>query len=247
MAYVYQITHKTTKEYYIGYTKHTIGVDYFTSSNHVSFSEETVDDWDIHIIGEYEDSDTAYDVEQRLIEQHIEDPLNINRTYVKEGQRRFRIEGDLVRYHNERRMKDPLWVEGFREATIKGAKKAKAKKSAKQQAKWADPVWAEKMRTALKNQRRNTPGRAAAGRAIAKLWKTPEYYNKVNKEVCCIKCRRVTYSRCLTNHIGSSKCTTEPKVRKKAIQIRLSCIYCRKETVNYILKRHQEGRGCKKV
>jgi len=86
MAYVYRITNKETKEFYIGFNNGnlTIGIDYFTSSDYVTYNKDTVGDWDTEIIWEGEHNE-CYDKEQELIRESFDSPLSLNRYVTKPG------------------------------------------------------------------------------------------------------------------------------------------------------------------
>jgi hypothetical protein len=79
MYTLYRITHKENNEYYIGYTKKEIGVNYFTSSKYCTFSKDTVNDWDIEIVMQDDSRDLVWQAEQNMIREHIEDPLCLNK------------------------------------------------------------------------------------------------------------------------------------------------------------------------
>jgi hypothetical protein len=99
LAYVYRLTHKITKEYYIGYRyaniklklhpEDDLGKIYFTSSTYIS--EENFNDYISEIIHKTSDPDQAYDYENKLIAENWDDPLLLNRNYTTGLNGRFKI------------------------------------------------------------------------------------------------------------------------------------------------------------
>lgn len=81
LPYVYQCTHKQTKEFYIGYrakNKKPSHLDlplYKTSSKII---KHNFHDYDWFIIAEFFDKQSAFNFEQSLIEENISNPLNLN-------------------------------------------------------------------------------------------------------------------------------------------------------------------------
>lgn len=85
--YVYRLTHKNTREFYIGYRqKNTLpaqfdlGCEYRSSSDIVE--EMGFDNFEPEILCEFDDGDQAYDYEQKLIKHHIQDHLCLNKHYI---------------------------------------------------------------------------------------------------------------------------------------------------------------------
>ena len=109
---IYKITHKLTCEFYIGITKNTIGVDYFTSSKSISFSRETVNDWHIEILTESTDREYIWREEQRLIKENFNNPLNLNRHYRNEDEKAWDCDPKIAK----KQWQDPE----IRERRIKG-------------------------------------------------------------------------------------------------------------------------------
>lgn len=81
--YVYKCTHKSDGTYYFGYRSanklpadQDLGFKYFTSSDVVAprFSE-----FDFEIVGEFADQNEAHSAEQRLIREHWDNPLLLNK------------------------------------------------------------------------------------------------------------------------------------------------------------------------
>jgi hypothetical protein len=82
MPYVYQLTHKITGHYYIGYREankdpstQDLGTKYFTSSK---ITKQNFKEYDLTIIAEFYSGKDAHKFEDELIRLHINNPLNIN-------------------------------------------------------------------------------------------------------------------------------------------------------------------------
>jgi hypothetical protein len=83
LAYVYRLTHKISKQYYIGYRYASIklkihpeddlGATYFTSAEYIGI--HNFNEYDTAIIFKTVDPDEAYDYENKLILENWEDPL----------------------------------------------------------------------------------------------------------------------------------------------------------------------------
>lgn len=96
--YVYCLTHKETGQFYIGYreinkvpSNQDLGLKYFTSSRKIR--ELGFDNFEFKILAEFFDGNSAYEHENRLIEQNIKNPLCLNRSFTKEGSRKFSSAG----------------------------------------------------------------------------------------------------------------------------------------------------------
>ena len=129
MAYVYWLTHNDTGEYYIGYTTKQIGVNYFTSSKHISYSPETVDEWTTEIVFEGT-KEEAFWKENELIREHIKDPKCINANYRREDQ----TAGELPVYVCNKGSAQRRWERD-------DAGRARVAEWSKQQ--WQDPEYRE--------------------------------------------------------------------------------------------------------
>lgn len=96
--YVYQCTNRITGEFYIGYRcannkpSHIDFPLYKTSSKEV---KPVFDQFDWSIIAEFFDKDSAYDFEQKLIDENWGNPLLLNRTC----------------YYGKKRLKPRQWSE----------------------------------------------------------------------------------------------------------------------------------------
>lgn len=84
-SYVYRCDHKFTGKFYIGYRKaNTVparsdfGTNYFTSCPEVS---NNFQDYTYKILGEFRNSDTAFEIEQKLIHESRNNPLLINKQW----------------------------------------------------------------------------------------------------------------------------------------------------------------------
>jgi hypothetical protein len=99
LAYVYRLTHKITKEFYIGYRyaniklqiqpEDDLGVTYFTSSEYIGSDE--FHEYESEIIFKTADPDEAYDRENMLISENWGDPLLLNKHWQSENKRRFKV------------------------------------------------------------------------------------------------------------------------------------------------------------
>ena len=92
--YVYKLTHKVDESFYIGFRKANnsnasldLGVKYFSSSKLVK--EIGFENFKIEIIAEFFNENDAYDFEQTQIEENINNPLCLNKYFIKHGQKRF--------------------------------------------------------------------------------------------------------------------------------------------------------------
>src|ERR1035437_6956249 len=95
--YVYQLTHKVNGQFYIGYREanlvpsdQDLGFFYWTSSKIV---EPIFSEFNIQILAEFFDGDSAWYQEQRIIEANIKNPLCLNGHYVKDGKKKFSTSG----------------------------------------------------------------------------------------------------------------------------------------------------------
>ena len=94
-------------QFYIGYREinevpsdQDLGFFYWTSSKVV---EPIFFEFDIQILAEFFDGDSAYDFENRTIEAHIKNPLCLNGHYTKEGKKRWNTSGMI--HSNETKLK----------------------------------------------------------------------------------------------------------------------------------------------
>jgi hypothetical protein len=100
-SYVYRLVYKPTGQYYYGYRRGNISFNrmpiddfwiyYFSSSRRVKamFKKHGLADFDHEIIFESTDVDSVYWLEQHLIKGSINNPLILNKRYVKDGQLMF--------------------------------------------------------------------------------------------------------------------------------------------------------------
>ena len=96
--YVYWLIHKETGQFYIGYREANIVssdqdlcIIYFTSSKKIK--ELGFENFNFKVLAEFFDGDSGYNFENRLIEEHIKNPLCLNESYTKEGSRKFSFSG----------------------------------------------------------------------------------------------------------------------------------------------------------
>lgn len=93
LPYVYWLTHKESKQFYIGYREaNKLPSDqdiliYQTSS--CKIKEMKFENFNFIIVAEFFKGDDAYDFEQRLIEENIINPLCLNKHYTKHGKKKF--------------------------------------------------------------------------------------------------------------------------------------------------------------
>ena len=85
LPYVYKLTHKVTKKFYIGYRSQNkthstddLGIVYFTSCR--SISKDNFDEYSAEIIAEFFTAKDAYEFEQELIFSNWFEPLLINKS-----------------------------------------------------------------------------------------------------------------------------------------------------------------------
>lgn len=93
--YVYWLTHKETGHFYIGYREankvpsdQDLGIVYFTSSKKIR--ELKFENFNFQIIAEFFSADSAYEFENRLIEEHFKNPLCLNNRYTRNGKKILR-------------------------------------------------------------------------------------------------------------------------------------------------------------
>lgn len=94
--YVYKLTHKITKQFYIGFrcaNKLPPETDIFIYQSSSKYVKEIgFDNFEPEIIAVFLDRESAYDFEQKLIYENIEDPNILNKSCFAHG-RRFLICG----------------------------------------------------------------------------------------------------------------------------------------------------------
>jgi hypothetical protein len=98
LPYVYLLIHKITGEFYIGYRETNqipssgdLGEKYKSSSKKIKAMG--FNNFRSIIIAEFFTGNDAYEFENRLIEEHIKDPLCLNGTYIKDGKLKFSFAG----------------------------------------------------------------------------------------------------------------------------------------------------------
>lgn len=106
--YVYMVTHKITREFYIGYRCYNVYLNkpsstdfprYRTSRKEIT---DNFSDYEWVIIAEFFDADSAYEYEQQLIMEHRRDPLIMNKWCQRNGTRKFIRKGPLSYAHREK-------------------------------------------------------------------------------------------------------------------------------------------------
>jgi hypothetical protein len=85
LPYVYELIHKTTKEFYIGsrwantvYSEMDLGNKYFTSSKNI---KKRFKEFNFRIIADFFNKEDAFIFEQNLIEENKNNPLLLNKRY----------------------------------------------------------------------------------------------------------------------------------------------------------------------
>lgn len=205
MAYVYRITHKETGEFYIGFNSgnRTIGKDYFTSSQYVTYSKETVKEWHTHIIwiGEH---DECYRKEQEWIAENFDNPLNLNRRYANPGaQPTYKVTPEFIEIMTEvntAKWQDPEYRQKQTEARRKiGANpEFRAKMSEIQKQKAQDPEYRQMLSDRGKERYSNPEERRRQSEKMKALCNTPEAkaaYSARNKKSWEIEGRREEMSK----------------------------------------------------
>ena len=96
--YIYIVTHNISKEFYIGCrtinktsASDDLWVKYFTSSKRVlqRIKSEGTDSFTATILDEFETGEDAFDAEQLMISERINNPLCLNQQFQLNGKRRF--------------------------------------------------------------------------------------------------------------------------------------------------------------
>lgn len=115
MPYVYKLTHSLSGHFYIGYRKaNKLPSDqdiivYKSSSKLVKSMEFENFKWEI--IAEFFNEDYAYDFEQQMIFESLENNLCLNMSCFTDGKRRFKRSGPLSEEHKQKikyRLHDPI-------------------------------------------------------------------------------------------------------------------------------------------
>lgn len=220
---LYKITNKKTKEYYIGITYKTIGVDYFTSSKSVNFTPENKDEWIIEILNESVDRDLIWREEQKLIENNISNILNLNKHYrTEEG-----MSWDTSAECGKARWNNPE----YRQKTVDGLNKAwqdpakKAERVAIIQTKLQSPEMA-KIRSEFMTERNKDPEvrkkqsetmkklygpgskqREIISKAVKERYKDPEERKKVSERMKA-KWADPEYRKIMSAKVGRKKKTS---------------------------------------
>ena len=90
LPYVYRVTHKITKQFYIGYqfantapSSSSLGVTYFTSSN--TIKQLGFDNFELEIMAEFFTPEDAYAFEQETILENLHNPLILNKQCFPNG------------------------------------------------------------------------------------------------------------------------------------------------------------------
>lgn len=93
LPYVYRCTHKETGHYYIGVrwantvrAEYDLGVYYFTSS---SLVKQNFQMFNAVVLAEFFDKESAFDCEQSMIMENIEDPFLLNKMVTMNGKPLF--------------------------------------------------------------------------------------------------------------------------------------------------------------
>lgn len=219
---IYKVTKKDSGEYYIGYTKHQIGIDYFTSSEHITFSKDTLHEWNIEIIKQDDDRDRAWRIEQALIKEHIEDDLCLNRSYQDPNGKVWGTKWD-----------DPEWRVMMTNAISESRKDPKLREQLRKTttAAWARPESRARFMAGLRAANDKESNRQNKSKAVKKFYEDPANRQKQSKiqrrawsnpeliarhsamikqrmsiQASCLLCRRTLSANNLSKHYGSNRC-----------------------------------------
>jgi hypothetical protein len=111
LPYVYRLTHRTTGQFYIGFrcanklpSSRDLGKIYFTSSK---FVKSNFLEFDLFIIAEFFDKDSAYEFEQKIIKENFDHPLILNKHW--QSTKKYSMLGfkrsDLSEYNRKNKTK----------------------------------------------------------------------------------------------------------------------------------------------
>lgn len=113
LPYVYKLTHKTSGQFYFGYRCSNIEPSSEDLPKYQSSSKEIANlgfqNFYWEILAEFFDDESAYDFENFLIAQEIKNPQCLNKSYTKQGSRRFRLVGPATK---ERKYKTSKTLKG---------------------------------------------------------------------------------------------------------------------------------------
>lgn len=108
--YVYLCVHKETQQFYIGYRyKNTApsNVDFPTYKTSSKSVRESFDRFAWVILAEFADKESAYDFEQALIYEHLDDPLILNQQ-CHHGKQRWNFSRTGIKESAETRLKKSI-------------------------------------------------------------------------------------------------------------------------------------------
>lgn len=172
LPYVYQLTHKETGQFYIGYrcsnkepSTNDLGYDYFTSSKYVK--NLGFDNFDLMIIAEFFTKNAAIEFETQLITENWKHPLNLNKNL---GGIKFTTTGISIPWTDKMKYKNSLSHKGIKRGPLSNECKEKISISKQGQQPWLglkhsaktiltfseiaknrSPETKEKMKTSLRN------------------------------------------------------------------------------------------------
>ena len=106
LPYVYKVTHKETRQFYIGMrsankvvAEQDLGIFYFTSNK---FIKNNFDYFEIEIIAYFQDQESAFNLENKLIEDSWNNPMLLNKHFQR-SMSTFSMKGssrpDLAHYN----------------------------------------------------------------------------------------------------------------------------------------------------
>jgi hypothetical protein len=260
MAYVYRITHKETKEYYIGYHRRglTIGKDYWTSSNLISFNKDNVHEWHIEIIWTGGDEE-CWHKEQSIIRECIKDELCLNRNYSgPDGVYKYRVDEEQRRRMSEshkRRWTDELRAERSAQTKQNWASKSEEEKaelravtSKSLTAYWEGNESAREERSEELKERWSDPEYKAKHAAVnrdsrKRYWADPVWAAAQVEKMKANTTRGPKMAALWKDPIWREKILSKRRGRKNP---RVSCIVCRKDIAAPSLDMHQRGARCRK-
>lgn len=163
LPYVYKLSNLTTDEFYIGYRfKNTVGaeldlgINYFTSSKVV---KPRFNEFNIEIIAEFFTAKDAFNFEQQMIAENINDIKCLNRHFSKDGSNHFVQKSPHTLEAKQRigkaakgRLRTEQWISKMRQAQLgkKHSQETRDKMSATRKGKVKTPEHLAKIGKALK-------------------------------------------------------------------------------------------------
>ena len=272
-AYVYKVTCKWSGEYYFGFRaantqqgrlpQDDLWIHYFTSSKVIAALLKSFPstDFSAEVIAEYLDPDAAYWAEQLIIEQHLTDPLCINKWF------RRREDGRKV-FHNlgAKIIRSPQAMENYRLAGLrKRGKKLKPRSDAyKKQQSIASTGRRHTQQTiehlriiktglpkkpeSVKKQADKISGRPQAPEHVAtRIEATKRTLNDPNRPILtCDTCGYQTQNKSVFTKGHGVNCKPKP-VKPKKGDTTYTCTHCGLQTTNAVCMARWHNDKCKQA